>query len=463
MLAHFDCPTGIAGDMCLGALVDAGVPFDYLQDSLAQLGLTAEYDLTVETVQRQGQAATQVRVGLKTAPGHRHWPQIEQMITAAQLPASVTQNSLAIFRQLAIAEAAVHGIPPERVHFHEVGATDALVDIVGTCLGLDWLEVTAVSCSALPVGGGTVWAAHGRLPVPAPAVLKLLTLAQVPIYSNGIQRELVTPTGAAIATTLAQQFGDPPPMTLHRVGLGAGNHDLPIPNLLRLWLGQPPDPTHPRPRPKQPVVIPEPTQTPSPEHSNAPGHHSHGHHSPSAAAAAQPQESPSAPPAPSNDPLIDQITVLQTQLDDLNPQILGYLYDPLYAAGAVEVFTQGITMKKSRPGILLTVLCPVSQVAACETVIFAETSTLGIRRWVQPRHILHREFQTVTTPYGPVAIKIGRANADGPILNVQPEYADCARLAQTHQQPWQHIHQQALWTWQQQIALSPSRAPTVDP
>ncbi len=448
MLAHFDCPTGIAGDMCLGALVDAGVPFDYLQDSLAQLGLTAEYDLTVETVQRQGQAATQVKVGLKTAPGHRHWPQIEQMITAAQFSESVTQQSLAIFRQLAIAEAAVHGIPPERVHFHEVGATDALVDIVGTCLGLDWLGVTAVSCSALPVGGGTVRAAHGRLPVPAPAVLKLLTLAKVPIYSNGIQRELVTPTGAAIATTLAQQFGDPPPMILHQVGLGAGNHDLPIPNLLRLWLGQPTDPAHPRPQPKQPAAISEPTQASSPKHPSPPVHHSH--HSPSAAADAQPHEDPNAP-------LIDQITVLQTQLDDLNPQILGYLYDPLYAAGAVEIFTQGITMKKSRPGILLTVLCPASQVAACETVIFAETSTLGIRRWVQPRHILHREFQTVTTPYGPVAIKIGRANADGPILNVQPEYEDCARLAQTHQQPWQHIHQQALWTWQQQ---QPQAVPT---
>ncbi|MEM9903795.1 MAG: nickel pincer cofactor biosynthesis protein LarC, partial [Cyanobacteria bacterium P01_D01_bin.44] len=208
-IAYLDCPSGISGDMCLGALLDAGLPVAALETGLANLGLSAEYTLAIASVQRCGQAATQLTVELLTKTHPRHLPEIEQLILKGALPEQVTNWSLAIFHKLAAAEAAVHGIPPEQVHFHEVGATDAIVDIVGTCLGLNWLGVEAIYCSALPTGGGTVWAAHGQLPVPAPAVLKLMTLAQVPIYSNGIEKELVTPTGAAIATTLAQQFGPP--------------------------------------------------------------------------------------------------------------------------------------------------------------------------------------------------------------------------------------------------------------
>jgi len=283
-IAYLECPTGIAGDMCLGALVHAGVPLDYLQDKLGLLGLTQEYHLRAESVHRNGQLATKVLVDVITnvtlppfedgvdpyptfdnhphpsnpphlhlAQAHsqqhaslgdrpsadthshstRHLPEIEHLITAAQLPSRAQAWSLAVFRQLAIAEGAVHGIPPEQVHFHEVGATDAIVDIVGTCLGLDWLGIDELYCSPLPTGGGIIRAAHGQLPVPAPAVLKLWEMRQVPIYSNGIQRELVTPTGAAIATTLAIQFGSPPTMTLQRIGLGAGSRNLPIPNILR--------------------------------------------------------------------------------------------------------------------------------------------------------------------------------------------------------------------------------------
>ena len=273
-IAYLDCVTGIAGDMFLGALVDAGVPLDYLIEQLKGLKIDQEYELSQEKVQRNGQQATKVHVRLvdpsslmneqgkqmsrggknhhgvetSTQASHkshhhhhtpaRHLPEIEGMIQQANLPSRVTQWSLDIFRRLAVAEGAVHGVAPEKVHFHEVGATDAIVDIVGTCLGLDYLDVETLYCSALPTGGGTIRAAHGRLPVPVPAVMKLWESRQVPIYSNKIDKELVTPTGAAIAVTLVKSFGQPPNMVLEKVGLGAGSQDLSIPNILRLWIGE---------------------------------------------------------------------------------------------------------------------------------------------------------------------------------------------------------------------------------
>ena len=252
-LAYLECPTGIAGDMCLGALVSAGVPLEYLIEQLKKLGIEQEYQLNAQSLHRNGQLATKVHVDVLTEPHHhdhhshhhgRHLPDIERLIAQAELPPRAEAWSLAVFRQLAVAEGAVHGISPEKVHFHEVGAVDAIVDIVGTCLGLDWLGIESNSaglpllyCSALPTGGGTVRAAHGQMAVPVPAVLKLWEMRGTPVYSNGIERELVTPTGAAIATTLAQNFGSPPAMTIERVGLGAGSRDLPISNILRLWLG----------------------------------------------------------------------------------------------------------------------------------------------------------------------------------------------------------------------------------
>jgi pyridinium-3,5-bisthiocarboxylic acid mononucleotide nickel chelatase len=410
-LAYLDCPTGIAGNMCLGALIDAGVPATYLQDQLTRLGMNQEYQLRIESVNHQGQQATQVCVDLATdhAPpnnnptenkrhqhSHRHLSVIEHLIQAAHLPERPTRWALEVFRTLAIAEGAVHGIPPEKVHFHEVGATDAIVDIVGTCLGLDWLEIDQLYCSALPTGGGTVQTAHGQLSVPVPAVLKLWSQRQVPVYHNGIDRELVTPTGAAIATTLAQAFGSPPTMTLQKIGLGAGTHRLPIPNLLRLWIGE--------------------------------------------SAAGLPADHPQSPQ-------LETVMVLETQIDDLNPQIIGYTCDRLFTAGAVDVFTQPVGMKKSRPGILLTVICPLATVDACETVIFQETSTIGIRRSQQQRHALRREIQTVETPVGAIRVKV--AWHHGNVINAQPEYEDCALLAQRQQMPWQQIYQIALQSWQQ--------------
>jgi pyridinium-3,5-bisthiocarboxylic acid mononucleotide nickel chelatase len=473
-IAYLECQTGIAGDMCLGALVDAGVPIEYLTTQLARLGIAAEYHLWANKVHHNGQIATKVHVDLtaiasSTPQGHpehthdrahvhehsthsqhshhshshshshsssvgsqpnlepqhrthfvsasatahhseqhhhhydtpqRNLPQIEKLIEAANLPPRATQWSLDIFRQLAIAEGAVHGIDPSEVHFHEVGAVDAIVDIVGTCLGLDYLDVAKIYCSPLPTGGGTVRAAHGILPVPVPAVLKLFSSRNVPIYSNQIDRELVTPTGAAIAVTLATEFGAPPAMQLQQIGLGAGTIELPIPNILRLWLG---------------------TETAS---------------SVSTTAAVRPE-------------YLETIEVLSTQIDDLNPQAIGYIFDRLFAVGAVDVFTQPIGMKKSRSGILLTVICPIDKSHDCEQIIFKETSTLGIRRERQTRSILLREIQSVVTKYGTVRVKVARNNLvdDDSIVNIHPEYEDCAAIAISHQIPWQEIHQLALMAW----------------
>ncbi|BAS55174.1 UPF0272 protein [Leptolyngbya boryana IAM M-101] len=317
-----------------------------------------------------------------------------------------------MFRQLAVSEGAVHGIPPEAVHFHEVGAIDAIVDIVGTCLGLDWLDVDRIVCSALPTGGGTVWAAHGRLPVPVPAVLKLFEMGNVPIYSNGIEKELVTPTGAAIAVTLADEFGAAPRMRVKQIGLGAGSIDLQIPNMIRIWIGE--------------VEHREAFQS-------------------IAVSPAEDSKSGRLDSTPEQKTNTEMITVLETQVDDLNPQAIGYLFEQLLEAGALDVFTQAIGMKKSRPGLLLTVICAPEQVERCETIVFQETTTLGIRRTVQQRTALDRRFDPVQTELGTVQVKV--ASRHGAIVNVQPEYEDCAKLAKATQLPWREVHRIALQAW----------------
>ncbi|MDZ8241850.1 MAG: nickel pincer cofactor biosynthesis protein LarC [Nostoc sp. ChiQUE01a] len=417
-IAYLQCPTGISGDMCLGALVSLGVPVEYLIEKLNGLGIEQEYELRAELVQRNGQQATKVHVDLVDHHHHhdrehthhhgRHLPEIEQMILKAGLPPRAEAWSLAVFRRLAVAEGAVHGISPEKVHFHEVGAVDAIVDIVGTCLGLDWLGIESndeglplLYCSAFPTGGGTVKAAHGQMAVPVPAVLKLWEMRGCPVYSNGIERELVTPTGAAIATTLATEFGSPPPIAIKQIGLGAGTINLPIPNILRLWLGE--------------SAILESNFSDSGDTSSN----------------------------------LETIVVLETQIDDLNPQAIGYIFEALFTAGALDVFTQAIAMKKSRPGILLTAICHSENLLSCQAVIFRETTTLGIRRSNQQRAILEREIQQVETEYGKVRVKVawkGRSS-EKVIANVQPEYEDCAELARKHNIPWREIQRLALQCW----------------
>ncbi|UBF24650.1 nickel pincer cofactor biosynthesis protein LarC [Kovacikia minuta CCNUW1] len=534
-IAYLECPTGIAGDMCLGAIVDAGVPLNYLVEALARLGVSGEYQLWAEDVHRNGQRATKVHVDLfsptrsrsqegisapiaptayhlsdppayfateadslahpqeghfhphsdphhphphssgthqhaphtnSDLPNHgssRHLPEIEQLILEAGFPKRTEAWSLAVFRRLAEAEAAVHGIPPEKVHFHEVGAVDAIVDIVGICLGLDWLGVERIYCSPLPTGGGTVWAAHGRLPVPAPAVLKLFELVQLPIYHNGIERELVTPTGAAIATTLAVQFGPPPTMTLLRVGLGAGAIDLPIPNILRLWIGERKAEgkgQRAEGRSQESGTRRQKLED-NTQHSAVSTQHltsiqnskfkiqnslSTQHLDSTQNLELKTQNLELKTPFPTPYSLEETIVVLETQIDDLNPQAIGYLYDELFAVGALDVFTQAIAMKKSRPGILLTVLCHLEAVPACETTIFRETTTLGIRRSTQHRQILPRQLQPVQTEYGTIRVKVAGAGTDKPV-NVQPEYEDCAQIARQHNLPWIEVHRLALAAW----------------
>jgi pyridinium-3,5-bisthiocarboxylic acid mononucleotide nickel chelatase len=418
-LAYLDCPTGISGDMCLGALVHAGVPLGYLERQLALLNIKDEFQLIAESVVRNQQAATKVSVKLRSRSGHsdshshnhdvpdgRRLPEIEALIQQANLPERAAAWSLAVFRRLAEAEAAVHGIAPQQVHFHEVGATDAIVDIVGTCLGLDWLKVDALICSPLPTGGGTVRCEHGLLPVPAPAVLNMMATAHIPVYSNGIERELVTPTGCAIAATLAQSFGPPPQFTLQTIGLGAGSRELALPNILRLWIG---------------------TAAADTDSYKAIAH-------------AHPIPAASSREVPDTETIVE----LQTQLDDISPQAIAYVFEQLLAQGALDVFTQPVLMKKSRLGTLLTVLCLEPAVAKCEALLFRETTTLGIRQTRQVRSRLAREIISVTTAYGEIAVKVARSQQGGPLLNVQPEYEDCAGIARAQNIPWQQVHQAAI-------------------
>lgn len=475
-LAFLDCPTGISGDMCLGAVVSAGVPLTYLQEHLARLNLPERVNLQEQTVRKNGIAATKVAVVLPhetdaeaVLPPVRHLRAIEKIITAALLPQQAIAWSLAIFRRLAIAEGAIHGIDPQQVHFHEVGATDAIVDIVGTCLGLDWLGIDGLYCAPLPTGCGTVRAAHGRLPVPAPAVLKLMEMAQVPIYNAGLQGELVTPTGAAIATELVHQFGDPPAMTLRKVGLGAGSKDFPMPNILRLWIGSEMDTvSHKRTHVHE-------HQTAGHAHQE---HHSHPHSGHDSVAVASEDPNSSAPIVNASlAPLIsgnlnafatktdksgatdiearegvESVIVLETQVDDLSPQAIGYLYNCLLKSGALDVFTQSVMMKKSRPGHLITVITYPENTEACEQILLRETTTLGVRQTQQTRLRLRREIVSLDMPLGIVRMKVAFAPNGAGLLKAHPEYEDCAALARQHNLPWQMVHNQALCCWQMQYA-----------
>ncbi|MEG4939474.1 nickel pincer cofactor biosynthesis protein LarC [Microcoleus sp. F4-D5] len=471
-IAYFDCPTGIAGDMCIGALVHAGVPLDYLIEKLNLLGISTEYQLRTELVHRNTQQATKFYVDLSgdlwlkpTNPAtqldpsetesptfdarrhhhhgeehshshgeadaeishthHRHLPEIKQIIVSAKLPPRVEAWSLAVFGKLAEAEGAVHGIPASEVHFHEVGATDAIIDIVGTCLGLDWLDIDEFYFSAMPTGGGTVKAAHGKLAVPTPAVMRLWETHRVPVYSNGIDRELCTPTGTAIACTLASGFGPPPPMQIQAIGLGAGSRMLAIPNILRLWIGEKAQSS------SATSTVGDVTDVRKMEEGRG-----------------KFLNNTQFPITDSQLPItnsIETIAVLETQIDDLSPQAIGYVFDALFAAGALDVFTAPIVMKKSRLGVLLTAICYPEFEDACEAAIFRETTTLGIRRSTQQRTILHREIQTVQTEYGEVQIKVAKSGQT--IVNVQPEYEDCAEIARLKNISWREVHRLALQSW----------------
>jgi len=383
-LAYFDCFSGISGDMTLGALVDAGCSLELLRSELRALQVPG-WELTAEKVWKNGMAATYVKVKNEDQSKHRSLSAILEILRKSQLAPPVRDRAGAIFNKLGEAEARVHDVALEKIHFHEVGAVDAIIDIVGACIGFQALGIEKFACSPLNVGGGTAKMAHGILPVPAPATASLLQ--GKPTYSNGVQKELVTPTGAAIVATICDSFGPQPPMSVSAIGYGAGTADLEgQPNVVRIMIGEAAE---------------------------------------KAVAGCD-----------------EEIAVIEANLDDMNPQIYGYFLEKALAADALDVYTTPVQMKKNRPGTLLTVLCKPQETNALMSLVFAETTTFGARTYRAQRRTLPREFQNVATAFGDVRIKISRVN--GRILHVAPEYEDCRKLAVEKGVPLQRVISEAL-------------------
>ncbi|MCU1382659.1 MAG: putative nickel insertion protein [Acidobacteria bacterium] len=391
--------------MTLGALLDAGLPLDDLRHALGSLAL-GDVELRAVKVLRTGVSATKFSVheapvsaepetpnrsgganrGATAKPhAHRHLPKIFTMIDGSALSAPGRERAKAMFQRLGEAEAAIHQMPVEKVHLHEVGALDSIIDIVGTVFAMEWAGADRIVCSPLNVGGGMVDSAHGVFPVPAPATVRIL--GDAPVYSGAVQKELVTPTGALIATTYASSFGPMPAMKVERVGYGAGDRDDPVtPNVLRVLIGE---------------------ET-----------------------------------APGFAPGVDRVVVIECEIDDMNPQIFGLVMERLYAAGALEVFYIPVQMKKNRPGTLLTVVAPPALRAAMTDVVFRETTTIGLRHYEVERECLERAIVEVETPVGVVRIKV--ASRDGRVMNATPEFEDCVRLAAAARLPVKDVQALAM-------------------
>jgi uncharacterized protein (TIGR00299 family) protein len=395
-VVYFDCFSGISGDMALGALIDAGLRVDDLKRALGTLALGGVH-IHADRVLRAGVSATKFTVHAHdddhehhhhhghehAAPGthhghaHRSLPEISGLIDGSGLSPAGKDRAKAMFRRLAEAEAAIHQMPLEQVHLHEVGAVDSIIDIVGIVFAMEWVGADRVVCSPLNVGGGMVKSAHGIFPVPAPATVKLL--GDAPVYSGAVQKELVTPTGALIATTYASAFGAMPPMSIERVGYGAGDRDDPAtPNVLRVLIGRAEDRPH-----------------------------------------------------------AERVAVVECEIDDMNPQIFGVVMDRLYAAGALEVFYVPVQMKKNRPGTLVTVIAPPGRRSAIADVLFRETTTIGLRHYEVDRECLDREIISVETTLGAVRFKI--ASRNGRVVNATPEFEDCARLSVANNLPVKEV------------------------
>lgn len=363
-VAHFDCFSGISGDMVLGAILDAGVPAEAIRAAFASLDLPIA--LEVERVKRCGIAATKATIVAPDQEDYRFLPDIEAIVARSSLTDTQKSLALKIFHRLAEAEATVHGMPVEKVHFHEVGALDSIADILGAAVGLDLLGVHGFTSSPVPTGTGTVKCAHGLMPIPAPATAVLLK--GIPLAASDRKGELTTPTGAAILATVVSRFVGGPDLTTTAIGHGAGSRDpLDVPNVLRLFVGERTEPD-----------------------------------------------------------ASDTVWVLETQIDDCPGEIVGFAIEELFAAGAFDVFAIPVQMKKHRPGVLLTAICDDARREKLEAILFGETATFGIRRTRAERSKLHREATTVDTPWGPVKAKRGWRPG---FEIVTPEYDDCARLA----------------------------------
>jgi len=393
-LAYFDCPSGAAGDMVMGALVDAGVPFEALRAELAKLKLPG-FTLERREVMKGVFRATKVDVHVHDhdhahgEAGHAHGEphgrhehpdrnlgSILGLIAASGLVASVKADAARIFTRLAEAEARVHGTTVEQVHFHDVGAVDAIVDVTGACIGLHLLGVEAVHCSALPVGGGFVTGAHGRIPIPGPGTAELLK--GFPVVDTGVRRELVTPTGAAILTTLSVSAGTMPTMTVEAVGYGAGDMELEAPNVIRVFVGRAAD--------------------------------SGGR---------------------------ETIMQVETTVDDMQPQLWEVVMERLFDSGALDVYLTPVVMKKSRPGTVLTALCTPDKVTELSRVLFEESPTIGVRWTAYQRERLAREMVTLTTAYGAISFKVSRL--EGRVVTATPEFDEVRRIARAKGLPVREV------------------------
>ena len=393
-IAYFDCFSGISGDMALGALIDAGAGLDRLTSELDKLAIEG-CRVRAEKVSKRGISATDVTVDHEdSAHRPRGFAQIAALIEAGGLSERVKAKSIAIFRRLGEAEAKIHGRDIEEIHFHEVGAVDAIVDIVGVCICLDLLGVERVHASSIPTFHGSVDTAHGTLPLPSPAVIELLKGA--PWRELGVEGEIVTPTGAAILAELVASYGPMPAMNVESVGYGAGKSDFGIPNVLRVIVGEA-----------------LPCQT----------------------------EDGSAFPV-TGEGGVEEVVLLETNIDDISPQIYEVLMDRLLAAGALDVYLTPVQMKKNRPAVLVTVMCAPAEVNRMSEIIFEETSTIGIRIDRRSRICLAREFATVETRFGPIRVKVARKA--GQLLNAQPEYEDCKQAAAAHRVPVKLVRDAAL-------------------
>ena len=385
-MLYLDCFSGASGDMILGALLDLGLPLDALKSALGSLAV--DHDVSAERVSRAGVSATKFRLAPplpeESAPasasqappghGHYHLQGIVKKIRRSALKPESQERAVHLFERLAEAESAIHNTPIEKVHLHEVGALDSIIDIVGAVYGFEWFGIDDIVSSPLNVGGGTVHCAHGEFPVPAPATARLL--AGVPVYGKGTS-ELVTPTGALLVTGYARAFGPLPAMSIDGIGYGAGDRDPKgTPNVLRILRGE-------------------------------------------RAAASSPETN--------GDP---RVVKIECEIDDMNPQLFGPLMDGLLAAGALDVFYTPVQMKKNRPGTLITIVAPTDRRPALTDLLFKESTTIGVRYEEMSRTCLDRAVEIVTTPYGDVRFKIARR--DGQELNASPEFDDCVRLAAQH-------------------------------
>ena len=371
-IAYLDCAAGISGDMLLGALLDVGWPEQSLRELISKLKL-GEIQLKVDRVSKRGISATQVNILSSPHQPHRGLHDLSAIVMQAELPNAIQEKAISALRLLAEAESRVHGVPVDRIHFHEVGAVDTIVDIVGALVGFTELNISEVHCSALPWSRGTVKTEHGILPVPPPAVA--LLLRDVPVVGADIEGETVTPTGATLARTLAKQFGTMPPMRVERVGYGAGQRDWPDrPNVLRLTIGESADETT-------------------------------GLH-------------------------VEQLAVLSCNIDDMNPQWYEPLMKYLNDAGALDVWLTPVQMKKNRPGTLVEVLCAAETAASLRDVLLVQTTTLGVRETPVTRYSLPREMQTVETRYGEIRVKVARLPNGS--LKASPEHDDCVARAEEH-------------------------------